>query len=580
MSSQSKAKVYCKNNSLAGTSRCRSYTQLNYDGYCPKCAVAKRKFHCRGVEVKYPCGSCREEVGDQHQSVCCRYCEKWFHIVCADVSPDTYDVMMRDINKTKLTFNCEKCDEKITEVFSTSKGLDARANGLANSMQELQNRLDRLESKVAGEVGYEVTAALDQKMEIEKRKMSLIIFNLPEPLVQDGTDGNCAKDLFEVTQMISKELGLESNITDTRRLGAKKTSSSKYKSRPLKISFSSLKAKRDVLTKAMNLRDSQDPVYKEVYINPDLTPAQRQRERTLREEMWRIRSTEQRHVIIQKGQIVNASYKVQLSREERRNSKFKLFAAEKATKKQKTTTTVPHPDSDITFHQHREKYILRAGKKKTGYCERREIDQSRITEVMKPMESPTLMVKLVPKSKSKLDEVANVIDTISNRTISVSQIETPIKKSSVGPIIHETPHRSNDARSPQTKGRLQLLVNTPKSPHYSQKESMKNKIVELARDPDVKSILRPYNIMLSDPANISTLNRLNGEYLKKTAEFLITFSEGSNCGLTRFNTSVPKRRDQLPAFIVQWLKVLLNLAPGGAPKKTKRVVPSPGESKL
>ena len=212
--------------------------------------------------------------------------------------------------------------------------------------------------------------------------------------------------------------------------------------------------------------------------------------------------------------------------------------------------------------------------------ERREIDQSRITEVMKPMESPTLMVKLVPKSKSKLDEVANVIDTISNPTISVSQIETPIKKSSVGPIIHETPHRSNDARSPQAKGRLQLLVNTPKSPHYSQKESMKNKIVELARDPDVKSILRPYNIMLSDPANISTLNRLNGEYLKKTAEFLITFSEGSNCGLTRFNTSVPKRRDQLPAFIVQRLKVLLNLAPGGAPKKTKRVVPSPGESKL
>jgi len=76
----------------------------------------------------------------------------------------------------------------------------------------------------------------------------------------------------------------------------------------MKIFFNDLTTKRDVLTKAKTLKDSTNKVAQGMFINPDLTEAQRKKDKELREKMWEIRRTENKNVIMQKGEIKEVSY--------------------------------------------------------------------------------------------------------------------------------------------------------------------------------------------------------------------------------------------------------------------------------
>ena len=83
------------------------------------------------------------------------------------------------------------------------------------------------------------------------------------------------------------------------------------KIRPLKIEFKDIETKRDVLSKAKNLRDSINPKVSKLYINPDLSEKQRAIDSALRVKMWELRG-EGKNVIIRKGQnqIIEASHQV------------------------------------------------------------------------------------------------------------------------------------------------------------------------------------------------------------------------------------------------------------------------------
>ena len=86
-----------------------------------------------------------------------------------------------------------------------------------------------------------------------------------------------------ISDELEVALSPRTGIIDARRLGAK----TQGKHRPLKLEFRDLGTKRDVLTKAKTLRNSDNEIAKKLYINPDLTKEQKEADKELRKEMWR-----------------------------------------------------------------------------------------------------------------------------------------------------------------------------------------------------------------------------------------------------------------------------------------------------
>ena len=153
--------------------------------------------------------------------------------------------------------------------------------------------------------------------------MNLVIFNLPEPVHTTETvwdiPEKVEKDIATVKEIVERELKIiipTGVILDARRLGSNTKNNTDSgnketpKPRPLKVMFSDIKKKRDILSAAKTLRQSEDAIANKLYINPDLTPEQRKKDQILREEMWRRRSCNNENVIIRRGEIVTAPFDV------------------------------------------------------------------------------------------------------------------------------------------------------------------------------------------------------------------------------------------------------------------------------
>ena len=101
-------------------------------------------------------------------------------------------------------------------------------------------------------------------------------------------------------------------IVDCRRLGrVEKNTTDKI--RPLRLTFTDIQIKRDVLCSGVKLRKSTNLTAQKIYISPDLTPVQRESERKLRDEMWARREQGER-VTIHKGKIVATTKDIKMHR--------------------------------------------------------------------------------------------------------------------------------------------------------------------------------------------------------------------------------------------------------------------------
>ena len=101
-----------------------------------------------------------------------------------------------------------------------------------------------------------------------------------------------------------------------------------------------INTKRQILIKSKELRSSEDPVASKLFVNPDLTEKQREKDKELRNKMWKLREEEGRNVIIQKGQIVDAPYNVRKTRTARPQTSN--------VSNQKNTVTTTPKQSEIT----------------------------------------------------------------------------------------------------------------------------------------------------------------------------------------------------------------------------------------
>ena len=296
--------------------KCKKRINLNEFGYCSDCANKRERVES-DKSVAYPCGKCKLDCTDMQKSTMCELCNIWHHIICVEIDENVYKLMQ----ETKgIMWFCESCQNKASESITKTASLEAQTKSLQSEVVELEKRVSVVENKLNGSVDKEISEAINEKTDRERRKMNLVFYNFPEPVISPQIEWNIEQkveaDIKSVTALIEGEFHIHVNtrICDARRLGAKKADG---KSRPLRVQFTELNVKRDVLSNAKKLRDSGNAVYKGVFINPDLTYAQRQKDRTLRDEMWRRRVELKENVVVKSGELVKVDFdvpKIRISR--------------------------------------------------------------------------------------------------------------------------------------------------------------------------------------------------------------------------------------------------------------------------
>ena len=293
------------------STRCNKRKDL-VDGYCRDCATLLANVNS---EKTWPCGVCPKAVLEREMAMCCDSCSIWSHIACINMPETTYEVLTSKSECIEgVNWYCSKCRPKVAEAIEKLTTLEKRTETLESKVTDVETKIDKISEQVSRIVHTEITETMQEKSEIDQRKLNLIVYGLPE--VQEtawDTQQKIEADTETVENLVKNELGVglgpRKGIVDCRRLGK----SIDNGARPLRIVFSDLGTKRDVLFNAKKLRQSDDVIAKKVYINPDLTPKQRLAEKTLRDEMWARRNKGEK-VIIQKGKIVPTDRDVQMTR--------------------------------------------------------------------------------------------------------------------------------------------------------------------------------------------------------------------------------------------------------------------------
>ena len=181
--------------------RCRVKTALNSDGYCPGCV--KKKAELEKDNVPYPCGKCKTNCTDENMAMFCELCLTWYHAICVGIPKEAYN-WLRKVKGSK--WFCTNCDSKVDKILDKANTLEVEMKVLRNEMDDVNTRLTKAEKKLEGSVKQEIGLAMNEQAEIEKRKMNLVVFNLPEP------ENTGQQTVWELPEKIAEDTKVISNI--------------------------------------------------------------------------------------------------------------------------------------------------------------------------------------------------------------------------------------------------------------------------------------------------------------------------------------------------------------------------------
>lgn len=133
---------------------------------------------------------------------------------------------------------------------------------------------------------------VNESIEIEKRKKNVVIHGIPE------TDGE--RDVDVALEIFETGLRLDGgrHIERTMRIGRVRSE----KPRPLRIQLHSEDGKKEILSRARNLKDNEK--FKRMFITPDLTRKQQVVDKELRMKLKEIRENGETQARIRFGKIV------------------------------------------------------------------------------------------------------------------------------------------------------------------------------------------------------------------------------------------------------------------------------------
>jgi len=132
-------------------------------------------------------------------------------------------------------------------------------------------------SPISNELSNAVKSVINEEKERNKRKLNLIIHNIAESDA-DTSEIRKQEDLKQVNDIFSKQLDIQTNISNIIRLGKK----GGPKPRLLKVTVDSESVKAAILQNTKKLRHPDTPVnFRKVFVTPDLTPRESEANREL-----------------------------------------------------------------------------------------------------------------------------------------------------------------------------------------------------------------------------------------------------------------------------------------------------------
>ena len=308
-----------------------------------KVKESKEKMICKGNGERL----CNKLVLDDGRGgIECEICLAWFHPDCQNLNTEAYAA----VQKHALLWACIECRKYVTQFRDVVHGKHVKTSEIQGDTERLsrvEKKIDYLTKAVAEQTTLMKDAPVGEKLsklyadavkcgegkrdtrkasteniqecfekyhkekeEQEKRKCNLAISNLPESEAISGEERK-KDDVTLLTEIIKEKLRICVNIVNVFRVGKKQDN----KPRIMIATLDREESKWDVLKAAKMLRDSEDEMTKNVYINKDLTLHEREVNKRLRDEVKQRRANGEKVKII-RGKCVTISEQKQEDRHE------------------------------------------------------------------------------------------------------------------------------------------------------------------------------------------------------------------------------------------------------------------------
>ena len=272
-------------------------------------------------EAPWICTGCDKALEDNSSEVIeCHNCKQWCHSHnrCSDLTKHQFECLKEGGNF--ILWLCPKCRHQ--DRTETQDRVETKLDCVLKLLQNLTARMDSMEdnhkacsteaidTKISQAVEKKVEEYLGETQEKEKRKLNIIITNLPESqkdTPEDRRDDDISRVLTFVRKATEGErINLE-ELENPVRLGGIRIGSN-VRPRPLKMTVKDETTKMTILRNAFKANKDVQPLNR-IYINEDSTPKEREKFRKLRAELTERRDRGEQNLMInyREGKIVERS---------------------------------------------------------------------------------------------------------------------------------------------------------------------------------------------------------------------------------------------------------------------------------
>ena len=213
------------------------------------------------------------------------------HIACEEQTKLVTDAVLRVEEKV------EHQERRAAAAVSSD---EEHHRSYAEVVKTLEAKIQAMSTKEATPEpggGADLVKTVGNFFDKEKRKYNIVVHNLPENESEDAKT-RINKDVEDFSNLIKDEFHISANISKAFSAGK----SQPNRPRPLIVSFAEEGTKWDILRVAPQLKGSTR--YSDVYLSPDRTPEEREKDRQLRLEVKRLHE-EGKVVRIQRGKVVH-----------------------------------------------------------------------------------------------------------------------------------------------------------------------------------------------------------------------------------------------------------------------------------
>ena len=218
--------------------------------------------------------------------------------ITENLDEESIDAKIQDTIKTAIKTRLDEIDieKKVDEKLKTIVPEDqTQYPSLKTSFAALLQESGEAKSNLSRVVRNEVKEEVSEQKQIEALRMNLVVTGLPEKQDQET-------EMQEVKTLFEKELNIIADIQKTERIGKPREN----EPRLLRITFTTMRSRREVLINSINLRNSVNKCVREkIFVRPDMTENQRKESKNLRELLRKLKKDNPtKNYMIKRNQVI------------------------------------------------------------------------------------------------------------------------------------------------------------------------------------------------------------------------------------------------------------------------------------